>query len=415
MTIDGIGGSFFTLADSAPTKTREPTYFSGPADPDGSDGPPLDAGLLEAGFVPQGQGYDGENTLVTTYNNGSEVRLTLQDRYTGDQSGIVTLGGREPPKPPSTEGMSPQAARVASELHDLDVSRMDLSPPDKGGGVAIDGEFIYVADTEAVYVYRRADVERAQRSGAEVEVPAERKIPMPDGVRASYLTVHEGKLYVGEYQDERDFHMLSLLGRAYGSDTDLPGPIEVESTKEQLGDFWDAHTPDLDSGVDGFLEDAGSDVFGKLDTLVPFKGEDDAGEPGPAPEYQQAQLHTFTLDPTTASGLAEDGDNALVYDSIDIPQATQGVVVTDKGFLFTRSYSDAPVLSPRELVFQPFDGEAREIATIDYYAEGVSIVGDEVWITYESAAGEYQGKDGRHNVQRIPLDSLDISRDDLGA
>ncbi|WP_216673665.1 hypothetical protein, partial [Pyxidicoccus fallax] len=148
---------------------------------------------LRTGWTPQGLGYDeatGE-TLTTYYHHEThQVRISIQDKDTGEESGHVELGGM---------GADPT-----------------IGAPTHGGGVSTDGEFVYVADTEHIYVYRREDIDDAAESG-ETPVRALHVIDMPsaEGFRdpatgtqylsnASYLTVKDGYVYVGTYSSEKD-------------------------------------------------------------------------------------------------------------------------------------------------------------------------------------------------------------------
>lgn len=324
-----------------------------PALPGGSDGPALEQSWLDEGFIPQGQGYDGSGLLLGTYNNGDSVRLSLQDTANGNPLGAVELRGK-----PLPEG--------TVSILDALAFREDNPHPDKGGGVAMDEDYVYVADTEGVYVYDRAEIERAAGNAEEgqplPQVDAVRVIKMPedaDGNRefdASYITVKDGYAYVGQFGVR-------------------PGGI-------------------------------GDGDYGNDPGLMRYKIEDGK----------------FT-DPTGP---------------IDTPYYAQGVAVTEKGLIYSTSYSDKDGESPKSLEFQPFaDFDAfevkenplaaalgldvalsYEIGGLEYYAEELNIVGDELWITYESAAEKYHGADGEDHIVRIPLSDLDlgatgITADDL--
>lgn len=338
---------------------------------------------LDEGGIPQGQGYDGASTLLTTYTFESssttsghgEVRLSIQDLNTGLETAYVTLG-------------------------DADGNVGDAAPG-KGGGVAIDGQNVYVADTESVYVYTMADLQDAASRGAVAEASQVVQIPEEHG-RASYLQVHEGKLYVGQFIATQEA---------------ASAEVEVEGFGERVGDAFDSLNPFQDP-----VERAG-DI---IDNISPVEVDVDVAVP---------QMAVYDLDTFLAGDTAPEP-----LQTFDIPYDTQGVAVTPNGLLFTRSYGsletgnpvlDAVIGSPRELVFQAFDGssegvespgDAQRAATIDYYAEGVNVVGNEVWITYESNADKYAGKyednTGRApentSVQAIALDELDIAPEALG-
>jgi len=143
---------------------------------------------LEAGWTPQGQGYDAQRgEVLTTYYDESGVLLSLQDKGTGQETHQVRLGGLNPGDP----------------------------APSHGGGVSTDGEFVYVADTREIYIYRRADLEKAQSTGTPVNAFQVTQVPNLDGLKdpvtgigltsaASYMTVKDGFAYVGAYSKNGD-------------------------------------------------------------------------------------------------------------------------------------------------------------------------------------------------------------------
>lgn len=132
----------------------------------------------------------------------------------------------------------------------------------------------------------------------------------------------------------------------------------------------------------------------------------------PGNEYEgEPHLYRYDINP---DGTFDDGP----VDLGQIPHAAQGAAVTDDGVLFSTSYGDS-ALSPRDLVFQEFDGDelepagdAVDVYELDHYAEGITIIDDEVWVTYESGAAQYDGDDGRQWIQRIDLDDLGDMTDD---
>ena len=142
--------------------------------------------LLHSGegspWVPQGQGYDADRgEILTSYYGGRSdgvllsIQAASQDPDSTAEVRSVILGG----------------AKADSAL--------DISPaPNKGGGVATNGEYVYLADTEAVYVYRRADIDATDNTCSTPVAPAH-VIPMPEGFSASYLTVQGDQLYVGSF------------------------------------------------------------------------------------------------------------------------------------------------------------------------------------------------------------------------
>lgn len=127
------------------------------------------------------------------------------------------------------------------------------------------------------------------------------------------------------------------------------------------------------------------------------------------------ELYRYEVDRETGTLVNQSGPQR-------IPNNAQGVAVTDSGLLFTTSWGDKPGISPNELVYQPFDGDqsggfrlvdkddARDVAEIPYYAEGINVIGDDVYVTHESGASEYQGEDGESRIQRHALDDLELDR-----
>ncbi len=317
-------------ATSAPTPTTPPAGET--------RGPQLVWSGPDSPWIPQGQGYDaGRGEILTSYNGGRSdgvllsIQSIAQDPDSASELHSVILGANR-----STDGLSTGEA------------------PDKGGGVATDGTYVYLADTQAVYVYSRADIDAAASTCAPPVDPVH-VVDMPDGFNASYLTVRDGQAYVGEFAQN------------------LWDPLGIEP----------AETP---------------------------------------------RLLRFDIDPATGnlgkrmddpSGVVPTFDTGVPTADVGIPDNTQGVVVTDNGLLFTTSYSNDRIASPRHVVFQAFQGDpadfqvvapedAQKVYELDYYAEGANIVGNELWVTYESGADKYLGKaeEDRDHIQRIPLSDL---------
>lgn len=292
---------------------------------------------VDEGWTPQGQGYDAErHELLTTYYTdtndndvGDTVRLSVRDRYTGVEARDVVLLGSD--KPGDAEHGNPA----------------------HGGGVATDGEFVYVADTTEVYVYRRSDIDNAAWNPAtsRYEVEATRVMEMPevpadlrgDGGLvsdktgksiASYITVHDGKAYVGSYSKNGD----GMNGAVYRFDID-----------PETGAF--------------------------------------SNPTGPVKAPDQAQGVTVVDDGKGLLFSSNNGDYSLVYQP-----------VTNEEGDFSASYDDRKILDDSQL--------------IDSYVEEINVIDDELWVTYESAAkkpdGDYKfDVDDRHrSVQRIPIEDI---------
>ncbi|WP_224241475.1 hypothetical protein [Hyalangium gracile] len=140
---------------------------------------------LEDGWTPQGQGYDARRgEVLTTYYDDTGVLLSSQNKNDGSEKLQVRLGGLG-----------------------------EIPPPSHGGGVSTDGDYVYVSDTDRLYVYSREALEQAEREGTAVppfqviDVPADTTDPNSDtGLvsSGSYMTVKDGYAYVGGYSKDGD-------------------------------------------------------------------------------------------------------------------------------------------------------------------------------------------------------------------
>lgn len=141
---------------------------------------------LQGGWTPQGQGYDaGRGEVLTSYyNEDHQVLVSIQDKKTGEEKHNVILGG--------TDG---------------------VKPPSHGGGISTDGDNVYVADTDHIYVYSREELEKAESEcrpavpSQVMEVPPDVKDPAT-GIalvsNGSFMTVKDGYAYVGAYSKDGD-------------------------------------------------------------------------------------------------------------------------------------------------------------------------------------------------------------------
>lgn len=168
---------------------------------------------LKDGWTPQGQGYDaGRGELLTTYykdaGDDAGVLLSFQDKQTGRESRHVRLGGKD-----------------------------GVPAPSHGGGVSTDGEFVYVADTDRIYVYSREAILKAEASRAEVEPLHTTKVP-PDTVdpvtgielisNGSFMTVKDGQAYVGAYSKNGD----GKVGAVWRYDVDPRTGSLIEGSRQ---------------------------------------------------------------------------------------------------------------------------------------------------------------------------------------
>lgn len=266
--------------------------------------------------IPQGQGYDRKtNEFLTTYyaktadGKGTDVRLSIQDKYTGYETAYVNLKGKN-----------------GEELT-------------HGGGVAVAGKWVLVSDGSNVYTYDRAQIEAA-KPGADIKAHTVSKTEI-----GSFLNVSpDGKYaYVGKFAE------------------DVPGK--------------DGNTPET-----GFM-------------------------------------YRFEVDQKSGKLVNRSGPQL-------IPDNAQGVAVTDKGLIFTTSFGSDEDWSPKELHFLKFEtspskdfklqdpGSDTVIGEIDYYAEGINVIGNDLYITYESGAEAYKNKTevNHESIQKYALDDFDLPR-----
>ncbi|WP_242112781.1 hypothetical protein [Luteimonas aquatica] len=295
---------------------------------------------LEEGWTPQGQAYTGNGELLTTYYYHD--RFNLRDLLFGNVDDSQYL----PPTdiPYRQEDLTERGVLLSIQdtRNDTERSVALLGPrgdseflaPTHGGGVATHGDTVYVADTDGIYLYSRAQIDNAPVNPAtgRAEVRALDVIPQPQAPEgsdfvsnASFMTVHGDYAYVGTYNKDAD-----------GADT--------------TGAVWR-----FEIGADGRLTDPS----------------------GPIAAPDRAQGMTVVND---GQGLLfSTGDRHLVYQPIESSPQT-----------FTA------------------DGASENIdnGKLGSWAQGINIVGDELWVTYENGSSQYDGHDGPQRIERIPLSEL---------
>lgn len=161
----------------------------------------LASGDEDGEWIPQGLAYnkDADQLLVSYYSGHSDTDslLSVIDENSGEEVGNVRLGGVPLPVP----------------FSDID------TPPNHSGGVAVDGDNVWVTSTEGknsyVYQYSMAEIQAAENGE---EVPAVRKIPVG---ASSYATFADGKLWVGSFKEKGP-------GLLYGYDVNADGEIADE-------------------------------------------------------------------------------------------------------------------------------------------------------------------------------------------
>ena len=131
----------------------------------------------DRGLTPQGLAYDpSTGTYVMSYyddDHAGPSTLALVDAVTGQEIGDVNLGG-------STD---------ASDT---------LGAPSHAGGVSVQGDDVIVVDKGKVYTYSMSDI-RDQQGGGTVHPSAVQTV----GGGGSYSAVHDGKLYLGDYENSQ--------------------------------------------------------------------------------------------------------------------------------------------------------------------------------------------------------------------
>lgn len=180
-----------------------------------ADGPTIPNTLAtgdDAGWVPQGLAYhpDTDQLLVSYYgqDDTTDSLLSVIDENSGTEVTNARLGGAELP------GLFPGWG----------------PPPDHSGGVAVDGDNVWVTSTEDdggyVYRYSLADIEAAEKGET---VNATDKFPVG---ASSYATFAEGRLWVGSFHEESPGTLYSYDVGADGSVSDTPA--SVHRTPEQI-------------------------------------------------------------------------------------------------------------------------------------------------------------------------------------
>ncbi|MGO1070712.1 hypothetical protein [Lysobacter sp. CA199] len=295
-------------------------------------------------WTAQGLGYDeAERTFFTTYyrddppdtitidpgNNGTQietanpspqadlpnVRLSVQDRVTGAELPDVYLAGPD--------------------------GRQELS---KGGGVAVAGEYVYVADSSQVYVYRRDDIYNA-RPGQIVE--AVRVNEVEEG-SASYINIHDGKAYVGRWVENHPWQSAA------------DGDPEV-------------HVYQIDPETGRFVNEGGGYTYNVED-----------------PRRTSAAPLATIQTPYNVQGIAVDDDGIAFSASFgDFGPAPSDLIWQD--------WSDR---SNYEL-----SGDRREYDVPDYN-EGIQIVDGEIFVATEEGAEKYDGEGGLNEIRRYDLDDV---------
>ena len=177
---------------------------------------------LEDGFVPQGLSYDADAELffVTGYQKD------------GTASPVYTVS--------RTDGTVNRTPLLNAD---------GTSFTGHAGGLSVHGDYVYVAggDDHCVYVFSRDGILSAPAEGVPCLGSFETALPDGDGINVAFTTVHDGKLYVGEFFREQnyptpeshkittssgDFNTALALAYAFTDDSDHPfglAPVPCEA------------------------------------------------------------------------------------------------------------------------------------------------------------------------------------------
>lgn len=175
-------------------------------------GPRLPDSLLNgdlSGFTVQGLAYDGASGtyLISSYahgENGDDSQLTVLDGPTGSELTSVQLTS------PSGSGQ--------------------VSPPQHSGGVAVDGDNVYVVSSEGgssyLYQYSLSEI-RGADAGSPVPALTVSEVPA-----SSYVSTANGNLYLGAWNDDGPGQLYSYPLSSVGSlidDRDFGSPTPIST------------------------------------------------------------------------------------------------------------------------------------------------------------------------------------------
>ncbi len=245
---------------------------------DDADGPTIPNTLAsgdDAGWIPQGLAYSpGTDQLLVSYygeDSDTDSLLSVIDENSGAEVTNARLGGVDLPGPFPAWG----------------------APPNHSGGVAVDGDNVWVTSSEDdrsyVYRYSLADIQAADKGET---VDATDRFPVG---ASSYATFAEGRLWVGSFHEDRP-------GVLFSYDVEPDGTVADAPTSAQ-------QTPEKIQGVvvrdDEFIL---SQSYGRdnLSSLLTQQRNNPLG-------HLYTQDHTV---PNLSEGITEvDGDILTLYES----------------------------------------------------------------------------------------------------
>ncbi|MFC7497034.1 MULTISPECIES: hypothetical protein [unclassified Nocardioides] len=128
----------------------------------------------DRGLTPQGLGYDPATGMLlqTYYKDGDPAVLSVIDPRTGQEVNEVRL--------------SPSATDPDGDIG-------------HAGGVTVDGDLVHVSSGGNIYTYSMDAITRAPTGEAVSPIG----LPAPVDGDASYTAFKDGRLYVGDYDDDR--------------------------------------------------------------------------------------------------------------------------------------------------------------------------------------------------------------------
>lgn len=199
------------------------------------------AGGDTRGLTPQGLGYDAatRSLLQAYYGPDHDSVLSVIDEVSGKEVTEVELGGY---------GAASDAA------------------PEHAGGVAVDGDRVYVTDKGTVYTYSLKEI-RDSTPGE--PVPQSARPQSLDG--GSYATVHEGRLYLGDH-DANEMHVYTRGPTGWVKEETVQTPELVQGVAVRDGEYV-------------FSTSYGRDNASSL--VVQDRASGERGEPYPLPNMSQ--------------------------------------------------------------------------------------------------------------------------------
>lgn len=223
-------------------------------------------------WTSQGLTYDGKNLLVTSYHDGdgdghgdvdglgegqTQSRLTYVDHETGEEQGNVYLEDMPRPGGPPAQLGAP-------------------GPPSHSGGVATDGENVWVSSNGNVYIYDKSKLDRAANQSDPQPVQAENVVP----VKAhSYVTYAEGKLFLGNYYENELYeYSVDDSGNPVDPKDPIPTPDNSQGVLVREDEFVFSSSNKLDGNL--VTQDRDAIIPGLSRREIDLSGGDPGNEDG---------------------------------------------------------------------------------------------------------------------------------------